>query len=95
MNDGNTPTHLRDGQSPGRVRLECVMGRPHLAVKPMLHGPVAGHQDAQAIADHFALGRVVAGGDLGFDEACHFCGQRDVELLGCGHDGHSREISGI
>lgn len=61
------------------------MGRPHLAVKPMLHAAVARHQDAQAIADHFALSRVVAGGDLGFDEACHFCGQRDAELLGCTH----------
>lgn len=88
MNRGEAFAHLGNGNCPGWVSVERVMGRAHLGLKPMLHGAVTGHQDAQAIPNHFAFSGVISAGDLGFDEACHFCGQRDTELLGCAHDGH-------
>ena len=55
MNDGEAIAHLGNGNRPGWVSLERVMGRADLGLKPMLHRAVTGHQDAQVIPDHFAF----------------------------------------
>ena len=60
MNGSKAFAHLGNGDRPGWISFERVMGRADLGLKPMLHGAVTGHQDAQTIPDHFAFGGVIA-----------------------------------
>ena len=53
-----------DRQCTRRIRLQLVVGRRHILAQPVFYGPVPRQQNTQAIADHFAFRRVLAGGHL-------------------------------